>query len=128
MTLIPYAFRQACGTDHSTSDVEESNVPEVGKPKLDRRTGRDRRQSYDTDYFARGGIERRRGSWDRRSGKERRFALDRGLTFDPKYIFGPERRRGQERRSGMDRRKTQTDSRMLYDLSRLEHTLNRRKY
>ena len=35
-------------------------------PATDRRSGEDRRKSYDTDYFLNGGIERR--SW-----KERRF-------------------------------------------------------
>jgi hypothetical protein len=54
-----------------------------------------RRQFYDADYFARGGVERRSGSWDRRSARNRR--------------------------SGRDRR-------LLSSLSRLEHTLKRRKY
>lgn len=40
-------------------------------PYLDRRSGEDRREAYDIDYFADGGAEKRRGD-DRRQPKERR--------------------------------------------------------
>jgi hypothetical protein len=40
-------------------------------PYLDRRSGEDRRQVYDSDYFVNGGIERRTGK-DRRQKGERR--------------------------------------------------------
>ena len=40
-------------------------------PYLDRRSGEDRRQVYDSDYFINGGIERRTGK-DRRQQGERR--------------------------------------------------------
>ena len=40
-------------------------------PYLDRRSGEDRREAYDIDYFADGGAERRRED-DRRHPKERR--------------------------------------------------------
>ena len=85
----------------------------------------DRRKMYDLDYFATGGIERRKGSWDRRSGKDRRScryrrsAGDRRLSCNPKYMFIPEKlsdedrkrishRRLRERRSDLDRSKVQT--------------------
>jgi len=38
-----------------------------------------RRQVDKADYFARGGVERRRGSWDRRSARNRRSGRDRRL-------------------------------------------------
>ena len=138
MAVTPYARRQAYGTDYFTSGVEEKKAPQDRRTNKDRRVGTDRRQVYDADYFARGGIERRCGSWDRRSGRDRRFSIDRRLTFDPKYMFVPERRSGQDqrcradrkickRRSGMGRSRTQTESRLLSDLNRLEHALERRK-
>jgi hypothetical protein len=40
-------------------------------PYLDRRSGEERREAYDIDYFAEGGAERRYVS-DRRKPKERR--------------------------------------------------------
>ncbi|MFO7716859.1 MAG: hypothetical protein R6V78_20675 [Desulfosarcina sp.] len=40
-------------------------------PYLDRRSGQDRRQTYDIDYFADGGPERRQDK-DRRENRERR--------------------------------------------------------
>jgi hypothetical protein len=40
-------------------------------PYLDRRSCEDRRETYDIDYFAEGGPERRQGI-DRRKNKERR--------------------------------------------------------
>ena len=43
------------------------------------RSGIDRRQCYDADYFARGGVERRSGSWDRRSARNRRSDRDHRL-------------------------------------------------
>lgn len=91
------------------------------------------RQAHDTNYFSRGGVERRRGSWERRSGRDRRFSTGRRLEFDNKYIFVPERQSGQDRRrrvdlrigerkSGIDRRETQIERWLLSDLSRLEQT------
>jgi len=43
----------------------------VSDPYLDRRSGEDRRQVYDSDYFENGGVERRTGI-DRRQQGERR--------------------------------------------------------
>ena len=40
-------------------------------PYMDRRSGEDRREAYDADYFEDGGQERRKGK-DRRKGAERR--------------------------------------------------------
>jgi hypothetical protein len=40
-------------------------------PYLDRRSGEDRRQVYDADYFQNGGLERRSGK-ERRQQNERR--------------------------------------------------------
>ena len=53
--------------------TEETKPKEKRKrdPYLDRRSGEDRRQAYDIDYFAEGGIERRKGD-HRRQPKERR--------------------------------------------------------
>ena len=138
MAVTPYARRQAYGTDYSTSGVEKRRPSRDRRANKDRRTGKDRRQVYDADYFANGGVERRRGSWERRSSRDRRFAKYRRLTFDPKYMFVPERQSGQdqrgradrkirERRSGMGRSRTHTESRLLSDLNRLEHTLERLK-
>ena len=42
----------------------------IRDPYLDRRSGEDRRQVYDADYFQNGGVERR-------SGKERRQQYER---------------------------------------------------
>ena len=36
----------------------------------------DRRRIYDLDYFLRGGVERRRGSWGGRAAKDRRLVED----------------------------------------------------
>ena len=138
MAVTPYARRQAYGSDYSTSGVEKRKPSRDRRANKDRRTGTDRREVYDADYFADGGVERRRGSWERRSGRDRRFARDRRLTFNPKYMFVPERRSGQdqsgragrkicERWSGMGRSRTHRESRLLFDLTRLEHTLKRRK-
>ena len=44
----------------------------VKRSYVDRRSGEDKRKSYNLDYFLAGGSERRRGS-DRRRGNERRF-------------------------------------------------------
>jgi hypothetical protein len=44
---------------------------EVKRSPVDRRSGQDRRKSYSLDYFAEGGIERRKGK-ERRQGGERR--------------------------------------------------------
>jgi hypothetical protein len=43
----------------------------VRDPYVDRRSGEDRRQAYDVDYFQNGGAERRSGN-DRRHQGERR--------------------------------------------------------
>jgi hypothetical protein len=43
----------------------------IADPYVDRRSGVDRRDVYDSDYFARGGLERRSGQ-DRRQQDERR--------------------------------------------------------
>ena len=43
----------------------------VGDPYVDRRSGEDRRQTYDSDYFEDGGPERRMNA-DRRQQGERR--------------------------------------------------------
>jgi hypothetical protein len=48
--------------DKSVSRIEKQSKP----PVADRRSGADRRQSFDNQYFLSGGIERR--SW-----KERRY-------------------------------------------------------
>ena len=51
---------------------EEKILKDVRKsdPYVDRRSGEDRRQVYDADYFQNGGLERR-------SGKERRRHYER---------------------------------------------------
>ena len=51
---------------------EEKNFKEkrIRDPYVDRRSGEDRRQVYDSDYFENGGVERR-------SGKERRLNSER---------------------------------------------------
>jgi hypothetical protein len=46
------------------------NDARINDHYLDRRSGEDRRQAYDLDYFPGGGIERR-------SGKERRWSDER---------------------------------------------------
>ena len=43
----------------------------VSDPYLDRRSGDDKREVYDSNYFGNGGIERRKGK-DRRQKGERR--------------------------------------------------------
>jgi hypothetical protein len=40
-------------------------------PFLDRRSGDDRREAYELDYFAQGGIERRSGVESRQKGERR---------------------------------------------------------
>ena len=53
----------------------EGNQPQkdrrIADPYVDRRSGEDRRQVYDADYWESGGIERR-SVMDRRQHKERR--------------------------------------------------------
>ncbi|MGD8993091.1 MAG: hypothetical protein PVI00_16660 [Desulfobacterales bacterium] len=49
----------------------KSKNARVTDPYLDRRSGEDRRQVYDSDYFLNGGVERRTGK-DRRKQGERR--------------------------------------------------------
>ena len=55
---------------------EEKNLKEarISDPYVDRRSGGDRRQVYDADYFQNGGLERR-------SGKERRKYDERRKDF-----------------------------------------------
>lgn len=139
MTVSSCARRQFYDVDYfARGGVERRRGSWDRRLARDRRSGKNRRQFYDADYFARGGVERRRGSWDRRSGRDRRFISGRRPKFDPKYVFVPERRSEQdkksrverkicERWSGMDRRKMQIERRLLADLSRLKHTLERRK-
>jgi hypothetical protein len=43
----------------------------ISDPYVDRRSGEDRRQVYDADYFQNGGLERRSGK-ERRKPDERR--------------------------------------------------------
>ena len=40
-------------------------------PYLDRRSGEDRRQVYDSDYFLNGGVDRRKGKYRRQKGERR---------------------------------------------------------
>jgi hypothetical protein len=49
----------------------KSKNARVTDPYLDRRSGEDRRQVYDSDYFLNGGVDRRKGK-DRRQQGERR--------------------------------------------------------
>jgi hypothetical protein len=49
----------------------KSKNARVTDPYLDRRSGDDRRQVYDSDYFINGGVDRRTGK-DRRQKGERR--------------------------------------------------------
>jgi hypothetical protein len=51
--------------NHSPTDRRK------GDPYVDRRSGENRRQVYDSDYWESGGVERRSAS-DRRQQKERR--------------------------------------------------------
>ena len=41
-------------------------------PYVDRRSGEDRRQFYDSDYFQNGGLERRSGKERRQQGERRK--------------------------------------------------------
>lgn len=52
---------------------EKISLPDdrTADPYVDRRSGDDRRQVYDSDYFEMGGLERRKGQ-DRRQPDERR--------------------------------------------------------
>jgi hypothetical protein len=45
--------------------------PRVNDPYIDRRSGEERRQAYDLDYFGKNGLERRKKD-DRRQSAERR--------------------------------------------------------
>jgi hypothetical protein len=61
-------------TDWSVHKMKEKMAlkdDRVGDPYVDRRSGDDRREAYDADYFENGGPERRRGK-DRRKQDERR--------------------------------------------------------
>ena len=61
------------------------NNPEVKRAPVDRRSGQDRRKSYSLDYFAHGGIERRKGK-ERRQGGERRSEWSRVSKWYSIYI------------------------------------------
>ena len=50
---------------------QKSKESRTSDPYLDRRSGEDRRQAYDLEYFSEGGSERRLGE-ERRRAKERR--------------------------------------------------------
>ena len=52
---------------------EDKNLKDarISDPYVDRRSGEDRRQVYDADYFQNGGLERRSGK-ERRQHDERR--------------------------------------------------------
>ena len=52
-------------------DAKILNDARISDPYIDRRSGEDRRQVYDADYFQNGGKERRSGK-ERRQQKERR--------------------------------------------------------
>ena len=43
----------------------------IGDPYLDRRSGNDRRENYDLDFFEQGGVERRTGIEPRHKGERR---------------------------------------------------------
>ena len=49
----------------------KSKPTRAGDPYLDRRSGEDRRECYDSDYYANGGTERRSGKERRRQGERR---------------------------------------------------------
>jgi len=54
--------------------MEEDKISKdarISDPYVDRRSGEDRRQVYDADYFQNGGLERRSGK-ERRQPHERR--------------------------------------------------------
>jgi hypothetical protein len=51
-------------------EEKNSKNARISDPYVDRRSGEDRRQVYDADYFQNGGLERR-------SGKERRRPYER---------------------------------------------------
>jgi hypothetical protein len=60
--------------DGSNRKMEEKMIlkdDRVGDPYVDRRSGDDRREAYDVDYFENDGSERRKGK-DRRKQDERR--------------------------------------------------------
>ena len=48
----------------------------VRDPYVDRRSGEERRQAYDSNYFENGGLDRRKNK-DRRQGAERRSSYTR---------------------------------------------------
>ena len=53
------------------SKDDKSKPTRAGDPYIDRRSGEDRRECYDSDYFAEGGTERRSGKERRRKGERR---------------------------------------------------------
>ena len=67
------APKQDSNTDgkETVTDKKTSKEDRTGDPYMDRRSGEDRRQVYDSTYFAAGGKERRSHK-ERRQNKERR--------------------------------------------------------
>jgi len=87
-----------------------------------------RRQVDKADNFN-SGVEKRDATRERQSKKNRRSGRDRRQFYDADYFArgGVERRSGSwDRRSARNRRSGR-DRRLLSNLSRLEHTLKRRK-
>jgi hypothetical protein len=87
-----------------------------------------RRQADKADNFN-SGVEKRDATRERQSKKNRRSGIDRRQFYDADYFArgGVERRSGSwDRRSARNRR-SDRDRRLLSSLSRLEHTLKRRK-
>jgi hypothetical protein len=70
--LINY---ESCGVkilrQHKMEDEKSLKDARERDPFVDRRSGEDRRKTYDLDYFQNGGVERRKGP-DRRQQDERR--------------------------------------------------------
>ena len=56
--------------------TSKSKNARITDPYLDRRSGEDRRQVYDSDYFLNNGVDRRKGK-DRRQQGERRHGYIR---------------------------------------------------
>ena len=74
--LIKWVHRHKLNSDNSLRSLKmkEKKIlkdARIRDPYLDRRSGEDRRQIYDSDYFQNGGLERR-SSKERRQHDERR--------------------------------------------------------
>ena len=73
---IKWVHRHKINSDNSLRSLKmkEKKIlkdARIRDPYLDRRSGEDRRQIYDSDYFQNGGLERRSGK-ERRQHDERR--------------------------------------------------------